>query len=50
MDHLAGSIQDGLPARILAVDAPDLGQGDPHDFLVREDIEGRQRHLEPGPA
>jgi len=49
MDHLAGSIQEGMPARILCVDARGLGQEDPHDYLLREKIEGRQRHLEPGP-
>ena len=46
MSHLAGSIREGLPARIVAVDASGLGDEDPAEYLVTEDVESRLRHLD----
>jgi cytosine/adenosine deaminase-related metal-dependent hydrolase len=45
MDHLAGSIREGLPARLVVVDASGLDDEDPAEYLVRETVEGRVRHL-----
>jgi cytosine/adenosine deaminase-related metal-dependent hydrolase len=46
MSHLAGSLQPGLPNRVLVVDASGLGKDDPHDFLVSEAVEPLVKHLD----
>jgi aminodeoxyfutalosine deaminase len=46
MEDRGGAMRPGLPARLLVVAAPDLGGRDPAEYLVREPVEDRIRHLE----
>jgi cytosine/adenosine deaminase-related metal-dependent hydrolase len=41
--HRMGSIQPGVASSLIAVEAGSLGNGDPHEFLVREPMEDRLR-------
>jgi len=43
----AGTLHPGGPARLIAVDAPDLGRDDPHRYLVEAAVEDRVRWLAP---
>jgi cytosine/adenosine deaminase-related metal-dependent hydrolase len=49
LDDLCGALRPGMPARLIAVTATDLGSADPVEYLLREPVEDRVRpvHAEP---
>ena len=46
LEDICGSLKPGLPARFLSVNAAELGDGDPFDYLLQPLIELRVRSLD----